>query len=88
MDVSDFLSRRATCDHWRGEDGYDEARKAEIASASCQACLGTDAQLASLKRKYRANAKILAELDRLDSKIEPDDKVVARTACRRASKPK
>lgn len=87
-DVSDFLSRRATCDHWRGEDGYNEERKAEIACASCQACQGTDAQLASLKRRYRMNAKVMAELDALDLKIEPDDKATAKEWCRHTRKPK
>ena len=87
-DVSDFLSRRASCDHWRGEDGYDDERKADIAWASCQACQGTDAQLASLKRKYRTNAKVMAELDVLDSKTEPDDKAATKELCRHTRKPK
>jgi hypothetical protein len=87
-DVRDFISHRASCDHWRGEDGYDDERRADIAWASCQACQGTDAQLASLKRKHWTNAKVTAELDALDSKIEPDDKAAAKELCRHTRKPK
>lgn len=87
-DVSDFLSRRESCDHWRSEAGYDDERAADIAWASCQACQGTDAQLARLKKKYRTNAKIMEELDALDSKIEPDDKAAAKEFCRNTRKPK
>jgi hypothetical protein len=87
-DVSDFLSRRESCDHWRSEAAYDDERAADIAWSSCQACQGTDAQLARLKKKYRTNAKIMEELDALDSRIEPDDKAAAKEFCRNTRKPK
>src|SRR5262245_37150097 len=53
-EVAAFLERRESCDHWRGEFGYDEERQSDIDWAICQACPGTDAQLARLKKKYAA----------------------------------
>lgn len=86
-DVSDFLARRESCDHWRSEAGYDDERAADIAWASCQACQGTDAHLARLKNQYRSNAKIMGKLDALEPKIEPDDKAAAKEFCRDTRKP-
>ena len=86
-DVTDFLSTRESCDHWRGEEGYDDERKAEIAWATCQTCQGTDAKLAGLKRKYRTNVKIIEKLSEFESKIEPDDKAAARAFCRNTKRP-
>jgi len=86
-DVKDFVSRRESCDHWRGEPSYDDERKSEIAWASCQSCQGTDASLAGLKRKYRTNAKVMKELGEFEPKIEPDDRATAREFCRRTRKP-
>lgn len=86
-DVRDFLARRESCDHRRGEEGYDDERKAEIAWATCQECQGTDAALAALKRKYRGNATIIEKLGEFDSKIEPDDKDAAMKFCRSTKRP-
>jgi len=86
-DVRDFLSMRESCDHWRGEGGYDDERKAEIAWATCESCQGTDAKLADLKRKYRTNARVIEKLSEFDPKIEPDDKAAAREFCRRTKRP-
>ena len=86
-DVREFVDERESCDHWRGEEGYDDERKAEIARATCQACQGTDSKLACLKRKYRANARIIEKLSAFDPKIEPDNKTAAREFCRATKKP-
>jgi hypothetical protein len=67
-DVSEFLSTRESCDHWRGEEGYDEVRRAEIARATCDACQGTDSKLAGLKRKYRTHANVIAKLSEFGPK--------------------
>src|SRR5574343_1594699 len=81
-DVSEFLSTRESCDHWRGEEGYDEERRTEIARATCDACQGTDAKLAGLERKYRTHANVIAKLGEFDPKIEPDNKAATRDFCR------
>ena len=76
-DVSSFLQLRESCDHWRGEYGYDEERQADINWSICQACPGTDAKLAKLKRKYKSQENIIAKLNELESEIEPKDKSAA-----------
>lgn len=86
-DVRDFVATRESCDHWRGEAGYDDERKAEVAWATCQVCQGTDAKLAGLKRKYRSNERIVEKLSEFDPKIEPDNKAAAREFCRRTRRP-
>jgi hypothetical protein len=69
-DVADFLARREECDHWRGEPPWDPARAAQIDWNGCQACSGTDRNLARLKRKYARNAQVMTELKPLTPKIE------------------
>lgn len=86
-DVSTFLEQRESCDHWRGEYGYDEERQADINWAICQSCSGTDSKLASLKKKYRANARIMKKLNELDEKIEPKDKADTKRFCLGTRKP-
>lgn len=86
-DVRDFVATRESCDHWRGEVGYDDERKAEIDWATCQACQGTDAKLAGLKRKYRNNARITEKLGEFDPKIELGNKAIAREFCRSTKRP-
>ncbi|OAM52809.1 hypothetical protein A7981_05045 [Methylovorus sp. MM2] len=86
-DVSNFLKLRESCDHWRGEDGYDEERQADINWSICQACPGTDAKLAKLKHKYKNQENILAKLNALELEIEPKNKLAARQFCKKARKP-
>src|SRR6266403_1776927 len=80
-EVSAFLERRESCDHWRGERGYDEERQADIDWALCRACPGTDAQLARLKKKYAANKAVMQKLSEFEPNIEPKDKVAAQRFC-------
>ena len=86
-EVSDFLERRASCDHWRGEPGYDEGRKADIDWAICQACPGTDAELARLQTKYAANKGVMEKLSQIEPNIEPRDKAAAQRFCSKTRKP-
>lgn len=69
-DVRAFTARRDLCDHFRGEEGYDAARQAEIAAQVRRNCRGTDRALARLKRLYRGNARVRAVLARYESGIE------------------
>jgi hypothetical protein len=87
-DVSAFLDRRESCDHWRGEFGYDAERQAHINWALCQACTGTDAQLARLKKKYRADTEVTERLAIFEPVIEAKDKREARRFCSKTRKPK
>lgn len=86
-DVSAFLERRESCDHWRGEEGYDAERQADIDWSICQSCTGSDAKLASLKKKYWSNSEVMARLKDFEVKIEPDDKAAAKVLCSATRKP-
>lgn len=73
-DVAQFLSRRDACDHFRGEYPYDEERRQFLERNTQKLCVGTDRQLAALKNKYRADAGIMAKLNRYEATIEPRSK--------------
>lgn len=85
-DLRRFLERREACDHWRGEASSDRERRREIHRAVCRTCSGTDAELARLKKKYRANAAVMDVLDELEDRIELPDKAAAQRFCRRLLK--
>ncbi|MEQ1663497.1 MAG: hypothetical protein ABL877_12465, partial [Thiobacillus sp.] len=71
-DVEAFIATRENCDHWRGEYPYDKEREADIHWNICQACLGTDVQLADLKIKYTNVVEIISLLNTLELEIEPN----------------
>jgi hypothetical protein len=69
-EVAQFVDRRQTCDHFRGEEPYSPERRAEIEEATEKYCRGTDRELAVLRAKYRNNAAILKVLDEYENDIE------------------
>src|SRR5438309_1883473 len=69
-DVAQFVDRRQTCDHFRGEEPYNAERRAELEEATEKYCRGTDRELASLRSKYQGNATILKVLDEYEKDIE------------------
>jgi hypothetical protein len=69
-DVQAFIEKREECDHWRGEEPYDEARREEINAGTNKTCTGTDAALAAMKRKYESNVAVTKRLADFDSVIE------------------
>ncbi len=70
-DVKTFLANREQCDHFRGEEAYDEARGAEINKALDKYCKGTDAALKKLKAKYRKGPPAVIEaLAALEDTVE------------------
>lgn len=86
-DVATFMERREACDHWRGEEGFDAARSAEIQWGMCQSCLGTDARLAHLKHKYRAAPDVMTQLAGLEQQIESQDAAESKRICSTVQKP-
>jgi len=64
-DVSDFIRRAVVCNHWAGEEPYDEERRAQI-SAAVQSlrCRALDADQAALQRLYAGQAEVLRRLKR------------------------
>jgi predicted lipoprotein len=70
-DVAAFVEERQHCDHFRGEDAYDEARAKEINAALDRYCTGTDARLAKLKAKYsKGPAAVATALGEFEDRIE------------------
>jgi len=58
-DVERFIERRDQCDHFRGEEPYDQERCEFLHQRLLEFCVGTDKQLAELKEKYRGNKAVL-----------------------------
>ena len=64
-DVSDFIRRAVVCNHWAGEEPYDEDRRAQIAAAvQSLSCRALDADQVALTRKYAGQAEVLRRLKR------------------------
>jgi hypothetical protein len=86
-EMAKFIQRRESCDRWRGEDGYNKKRQADINRAICQACTGTDAELKRLKRKFKNRPDIQARLNNFEPQIEEQDKAKTRRFCKTTKKP-
>ncbi len=71
-DLATFLERRTNCDHFRGEfaDPPDPDRQREIDHGLAEYCTGTDAQLAQLKQRYRADPAVTKQLAAFEPQIE------------------
>jgi hypothetical protein len=69
-DVAAFRSEREQCDHFRGEEGYDERRRQELAQQLERFCKGTDARLAALRSKYAAQPNVIATLKDFEDQVE------------------
>lgn len=66
-DAQAYVTRRRGCNHWGGEDAYDEARGREIAAAAkALRCDAVDADEARLRRRYGKDPAVLKAFDRAD----------------------
>ncbi|WP_309628599.1 hypothetical protein [Brevundimonas sp.] len=64
-EVLNWVSRREHCEHWQGEEPYDDARRIEIAAnVERLACDALGADEAVLRAAHAENASILALLNR------------------------
>ncbi len=64
-DVSDFIRRAVVCNHWAGEEPYDDERRAQIhAAVQSLRCRALDADQAALRTKYAGHAEVLGRLKR------------------------
>ncbi len=70
-DVARFIERRDACDHFRGEDPYDQERREFLNQKMTELCAGTDAELSRLKSKYRNDKKVASKLNEYEAQIEP-----------------
>lgn len=69
-EVTTFMVDRDGCDHFRGEEPYDAERRAYIAENIAELCSGTDAKLATLRRRYAGDQSVTAALRGYEERIE------------------
>lgn len=69
-DISKFIARREQCDHFRGEEAYDEERGRFLREQLAATCKGTDDELATLKRKYASRDDLTEQLSEFEITIE------------------
>lgn len=69
-DVSAFIEQRESCDHFRGEEAYDEERGAFLEKAQKETCTGTDAALKLLRSRYKENTVISIKLKGYEEDVE------------------
>lgn len=61
--VREFIERRAMCNHFMGEEGYDRQRRRDLARAIRELrCLSIDRDEAALLRSFAARADTVALL--------------------------
>jgi hypothetical protein len=64
-DAAALIHRIVDCDHWSGEEPYDDARRAEIDKAlRTLNCNGLAADEAALRQRYRTKPAVLDALTR------------------------
>ena len=71
-DVAQFVEERDLCDHFRGEEPYDEERREFLNRNMNELCTGTDKKLAELRDKYMNDAVIIKALSVYEDDIEPN----------------
>ena len=69
-EVLAFKNQRDSCDHFRGEEGYNAERRDFLAKALARSCAGTDRALADLRQRFTANAAVMAALKDYEDRIE------------------
>ena len=69
-DVARFIERRDACDHFRGEEAYDAKRRQFLEQETAKLCVGSDKQLAELRKKYAGNKAVITKLDDYEPEIE------------------
>jgi hypothetical protein len=69
-DVAAFRADREQCDHFRGEEPYDDERRRSLAVEMQRFCKGSDAALSRLKKKYGKNRGIRKILNGYEPRIE------------------
>lgn len=73
-DVARFIERRDGCDHFRGEEPYDEERRKFLLDNITALCTGTDNKLAQLKKKYAGRPEVIRKLNDYERRIETSRK--------------
>lgn len=61
-DVAAYIERRNQCEHFIGEEPYDEARRKYLTQVIRETCTGSNRDLAALRHKYRDRPEVLESL--------------------------
>lgn len=69
-EVKQFQKERDLCDHFRGEDGYDQERQKFLLEQMKTYCTGSDDKLKRLRLKYEKNKAVLNSLKNYEDRIE------------------
>jgi hypothetical protein len=69
-EVKQFQKDRDLCDHFRGEDGYDQERRKFLHEQMKTYCTGSDAKLSRLRLKYQNDKAVLNSLKNYEDRIE------------------
>lgn len=70
-DVVLLIQRMDNCDHWAGEDGYDEERAKEIeAAVSKLKCESIDADRARILKKYKSKKSVVNKIKNYPAGLE------------------
>lgn len=65
-DVAALIERWEMCQHWAGEEPYDEERRQEILRGIAASCPGNEDTRAALERRYADRPDVLAKLRELE----------------------
>jgi hypothetical protein len=69
-EVQQFQKNRDLCDHFRGEEAYDNDRRQFLLEQMKTYCSGSDDKLKALRLKYAANKAVLESLKKYQDRIE------------------
>lgn len=69
-DVRAFLARENTCQHFAGEEAYDEARRRELEQASAEFCDGREQQFADLFEQHRDDCSLRGALINIGNRYD------------------
>jgi hypothetical protein len=62
-DVSEFIRRAVICNHWAGEEPYDDDRREQINRAvKRMGCLELDADQKALRSRYASQGEVLKRI--------------------------
>lgn len=63
-DVQAFIDRQQECDHWTGEEPYDQERRKEIETAIDElGCAAIDKDEQALRQRYKDDKVVIKALD-------------------------
>nr|WP_219629821.1 hypothetical protein [Stenotrophomonas maltophilia] len=71
-DVQLFLARENTCQHFAGEEPYDDERRRELEEASAQYCEGREKIFTDLVARHRGDCAVRAALIGINTRYDLD----------------